>query len=219
MKSSYSLNSTPNQPSQEPAAIVTAVIRQRRSMYADAYDKKEISPQQLEEILINATWAPTHKMTEPWRFVVLSAEQQADYGRYMAEYYRDHYPNLSPQDRLLKFEYLRSYPFRAAAIIAIIFQPSTRIVLPEWEEIAAISSAVQNMALTCTAMGLGSYWASGGSAIDYVRRFIHQDREQSFGLFFIGHPATGKAPAKKRRTPISEKVTGFTPHPSTINPQ
>lgn len=219
MKSSYSLHSVPNRTFPERAAIVTSVIRQRRSIYADAYDKKEISPQQLEEILTNATWAPTHKMTEPWRFVVLSAEQQSDYGRYMTEYYKDHYPNLSPQDRLLKFEYLENYPLHAAAIIAIIFQPSTRIVLPEWEEIAAISSAVQNMALTCTAMGLGSYWASGGSAIDYVNRFIHKDREQSFGLFFIGHPSPGKAPTKKRRTPISEKVSGFTPHSSTITPQ
>ena len=219
MKSSYSLHSVPNRTFPERAAIVTTVIRQRRSIYADAYDKKEISPQQLEEILTNATWAPTHKMTEPWRFVVLSAEQQSDYGRYMTEYYKDHYPNLSPQDRRLKFEYLQNYPLHAAAIIAIIFQPSTRIVLPEWEEIAAISSAVQNMALTCTAMGLGSYWASGGSAIDYVRRFIHKDREQSFGLFFIGHPSPSKAPTKKRRAPISEKVTGFTPYPSTINPQ
>ncbi len=219
MKLSYSLNSAPNRTFAERAAIVTSVIRQRRSIYADAYDKKEIRPQQLEEILTNATWAPTHKMTEPWRFVVLSANQQSDYGRYMCEYYKDHYPNLSPQDRLLKFEYLQNYPLHAAAIIAIIFQPSTRIVLPEWEEIAAISSAVQNMALTCTAMGLGSYWASGGSAIDYVKRFIQQDREQSFGLFFIGHPSPNKAHTKKRRTPISEKVTGFTPHPSTINPQ
>lgn len=219
MKSSYSLHSAPDRTFPDQAAVITAVIRQRRSIYADDYDKKEISPQQLEEILTNATWAPTHKMTEPWRFVVLSAEQQSDYGRYMTEYYKDHYATLSPDDRRLKFEYLRDYPLRAAAIIAIIFQPSTRIVLPEWEEIAAISSAVQNMALTCTAMGLGSYWASGGSAIDYVRRFIHKDREQSLGLFFIGHPSPSKAPTKKRRTPISIKVTGFPPHPSTSNLQ
>lgn len=217
MKLSYSFNSAANRKFYERSEIVTAVIRERRSIYADAYDKKEISPEQLEEILINATWAPTHKMTEPWRFVILSAEQQSDYGRYMAEYYRDYYPNLSPQERQLKLDYLRNYPLQAAAVIAIIFQPSTRISLPEWEEIAAISSAVQNMALTCTAMGLGSYWASGGSAINYVRRFLDMEQEQSLGLFFIGHPASGKASAKKRRTSINEKVTGFPHQLSTGN--
>ncbi|WP_312398988.1 nitroreductase [Sphingobacterium sp.] len=218
MKSSYSLILQPEQSFSEPAAIVTKVIRQRRSTYADAYRKQALDPRLLEEILTNATWAPTHKMTEPWRFVVLSAAQQSAYGRYMADYYKDHYPDLSPADRRRKFEYLKNYPLNAAAIIALIFQPSTRITLPEWEEIAAISCAVQNMALTCTAMELGSYWASGAAAIQFVRQFTQSDHEQSFGLFFIGYPGGDQSNIKKRRSPITEKVSGLPASQTTINP-
>ena len=33
-------------------------------------------------------------------------------------------------------------------------------MVPEWEEIAAVSMAVQNMYLTCTANNIGCYWSS-----------------------------------------------------------
>lgn len=50
---------------------ISKIIRNRRSVYADEFVKQNIPDQLLNEILINATYAPTHKMTEPWRFIVL----------------------------------------------------------------------------------------------------------------------------------------------------
>ncbi len=92
-------------------------------------------------------------------------------------------------------------------MVAVIMQRSKSVQIPEWEEIAAISCAVQNMALSCTAMQIGSYWASGGSAIDYVKTLGLADNEISLGLFFMGyfHPQHQNKP--RRRTPISEKVS------------
>ncbi|MFC6102231.1 nitroreductase family protein [Olivibacter domesticus] len=187
---------------------ITAVIRNRRSIYADRYYKKEIPAHELEEILTNATWAPTHKMTEPWRFIILSDEQQVDYGNYMFNYHKDRYYDLPEVKRTVKFEYLKNYPLNAACIVAVVFQKNSQL-LPEWEEIAAISCAVQNMALTCTALNIGSYWASGGAAVDYVKTLGLTDREQSFGLFFMGYYDLSQKPVTKRRTAIAEKVIGL----------
>ncbi len=186
---------------------VSQIIRQRKSIYADDYYPKDIPKKQLEEILENATLAPTHKMTEPWRFIVLSGKHKHLYGDFMCEFYHEKYLHLEPEEREAKFRYLRNYPLKASCMVAVIMQRSKSVQIPEWEEIAAISCAVQNMALSCTAMQIGSYWASGGSAIDYVKTLGLADNEISLGLFFMGyfHPQHQNKP--RRRTPISEKVS------------
>lgn len=38
-----------------------------------------ITQQQLELMLEAARWAPTHKLTEPWHFVVLSGSSKAEF--------------------------------------------------------------------------------------------------------------------------------------------
>lgn len=80
--------------------------------------------------------------------------------------------------------------------------------MPEWEELAAVASAVQNIALSCTAHGLGSYWSSKPVAIDFVSQFCNDINEESLGLVYIGVPATERK-VKRKRTPISQKVTYF----------
>lgn len=40
--------------------IITTVIRERKSIYANQYKKKKVPKKILKEILTNAIWAPTH---------------------------------------------------------------------------------------------------------------------------------------------------------------
>lgn len=197
-------------PALAPAGpAISAIIRQRRSIYADDYIKQDISRELLLEIFTNASWAPTHKMTEPWRFVVLSGKQLLLYGEYMADYYLPRYSESISNQALLaqKLRYLRRYPLAAACMVAIILQRSTSLEIPEWEEVAAVSSAVQNMALTCTAYNLGSYWATTAPAIQYVTSLGLAPHEKSLGLFFIGHYDQQCYTARKRRTPIEAKTS------------
>jgi nitroreductase len=190
---------------------VSQIIRSRKSIYADSYTGGCISEIVLKEILINATWAPTHKMTEPWRFIVLSGSQLEKYGDYMADYYKHLYENLPNEERRSeKYNYLKEYPLKAACMIGVILSKSTNVNIPEWEELAAVSCAVQNMAISATSYQLGSYWATGGSAIEYVKTFGLKDHEQSLGLFFIGYPDDLALSVKKRRTSIDKKVSWFT---------
>ena len=189
--------------------MMSEIIRRRRSIYADDYLKKSISSDLILEILTNASWAPTHKMTEPWRFVVLQGKQLINYGKFMADYYLHIYSKTAPNQVALaeKLRYLRNYPLSASCIIAIILNRSASITIPEWEEVAAVSCAVQNMALTCTAYDLGSYWATNGPAIEFVKSLGLLENEQSLGLFFIGHYDAGTYDIEKKRTPIEQKTT------------
>ncbi|PXY46517.1 nitroreductase family protein [Flavobacterium hydrophilum] len=182
-------------------------IRNRRSIFGDQYIKGKLPDELLDEILINATWAPNHKMTEPWRFIVLRGKYLEEYGQYMADYYKDSYAKeLTTEAFEKKLDYLRNYPLNAVCMIGIILVRNTKINLPEWEEIAAVSSAVQNMALTCTANNIGSYWSTKNVAIDYVSEFGLAENERSLGLLYLGYYADDLKISKKKRTPLSKKV-------------
>ena len=51
--------------------------------------KKEIEEKQLRKILGAASWAPTHKKTEPWRFKVFKNKSKEKLGIFLAEKYKD----------------------------------------------------------------------------------------------------------------------------------
>jgi nitroreductase len=59
-------------------------------------------------------------------------------------------------------------------------------LLPEWEEIAATSMAVQNMYLTCTANQIGCYWSSH-TVINHLGGFLNlEENQRCLGLFYLG---------------------------------
>lgn len=189
---------------------ISKIIRTRRSVYADEFVKQNIPDELLNEILTNATYAPTHKMTEPWRFIVLKDGYLEKLGSFLAAYYKDfYYKNFSAETALEKYNLLKKYPLNSACVIGVVMVRNHKINLPEWEEVAAVSSAVQNIALTCTAHNIGSYWSTSAGAIDYVKQFDLTENEKSLGLIYVGYYPEDIEPSRKKRTPVSNKVTYF----------
>ena len=74
----------------------------------------------------------------------------------------------------------------------------------EEEELAAVSCAVQNMALTAQALNVGAYWSSP-PLIDDLREFLSLDaNEKCIGLFYMGYH--NEAPSAANRTQMADKV-------------
>ncbi|GAA3781995.1 nitroreductase [Flavobacterium ginsengiterrae] len=189
---------------------ISKIIRNRRSVYADEFEKQNIPDDLLNEILTNAIYAPTHKMTEPWRFIVFKDRYLEQLGSFLAEYYKDFYfEKFSAEEALEKYNQLKEYPLNSACVIGVVLVRNLKINLPEWEEVAAVSSAVQNMALTCTAHNIGNYWSTSAGAVDYLKQFGLAENEQSLGLIYVGYYPEDIEPSRKKRTPISNKVTYF----------
>ena len=46
----------------------TELLRDRRSISPERYSSRTVHKEIVEQVLTNATWAPTHGMTQPWRF-------------------------------------------------------------------------------------------------------------------------------------------------------
>ncbi|PHN03673.1 nitroreductase family protein [Flavilitoribacter nigricans] len=185
------------------AALLNDLIRKRRSIFPESYIEKPIEKKIIEQVLENANWAPNHKLTEPWRFRIYQGKALQSLSDYLANWYRENTP--PEQFSAKKYEKTQNKPLRSDCVIAICMQRDPKESLPEWEEVAAVACAVQNMWLTCTAYGIGSYWSSPRSIIE-AREFLDlADGELCLGLFYMGYHALPDLPG--RRSPIEEKVT------------
>ena len=93
--------------------------------------------------------------------------------------------NINPQ----KIDNFRDALERVPVVIAIILNRSNADLLPEWEEVAAVSIAVQNMWLTTTSIGLGAFWASP-EFMKYLADLLNLNENQKpMGFFYVGEIA------------------------------
>jgi nitroreductase len=182
-------------------AKITALIKKRRSVFPPMYEEREISKETIELVLENANFAPTHKLTEPWRFKILRGSAR---GR-LAAFLVDEYKALTPieQQTEKKLKKIAENPLLSSCVIAICMKRHEDIV-PEWEEIAAVAMAVQNMWLSCTALGIGSYWSSPPAIAHLNEPLGLAHDERCLGLFYMGYSDV-VLPEGKRK-PMAEKV-------------
>ena len=90
-------------------------------------------------------------------------------------------------------------------IIAICMKRDDKSSIPEWEEIAATSMAVQNMWLTCTARNIGCYWSTPKFA-NKLNEFLGLNKnEKCLGFFYLGMFKHEKLD-RTRRDNINKKI-------------
>jgi nitroreductase len=186
--------------------IISQAIRNRRSMFPAQYTDEKVDDELIHELLENANWAPTHKLTQPWKFKVFTGEGLKKLANFQAELYRE----VSAAKGTFNentYQKLMENPLKASHIISIGMQRDEKESVPEMEEIAAVACAVQNMYISACAYGLGVYWGSGG--VTYYPEakafFGLGEKDKLMGFFYIGVPREGLNPIG-RRNPIEYKV-------------
>ncbi|MEL6358916.1 MAG: nitroreductase [Bacteroidota bacterium] len=183
---------------------VDRLIRQnRRSVFPQFFTDKEIPADVLSQILENANWAPSHRHTEPWRFVVFQAEGKHTLADQVVARYRAAIP-VEKQDEK-KVAKTRKKLGQSAAVIGIVMHRDPEERVPEWEEIAAVSMAVQNLWLSLEQHGLGGYWSSPGFLTkEYGLMPWTAENERCLGLFYLGYHEAPELP--RQRGGIDKKV-------------
>lgn len=186
---------------------VNDLIRNRRSIYPAQYTDEPVDDAIIKEMLENANWAPTHKLTEPWRFMVFKGEGLKKLGELQSDLYKE-VSTRNGNFNEATFEKLATKPLTASHVIAIGMKRDERGFVPEVEEVAAVSMAVQNMYLTATAYGVGCYWGTGGVTFyPEAKAFFGLGKNDKFlGFLFVGNVKEGFAP-QGRRNPIEDKVS------------
>ena len=183
--------------------LITQIIRNRRSTFPKQFvPGKKIPDEIVIQILENASWAPTHKQTEPWYFVVFTGDGLKKLGEFQSDLYQREESKFK-EDKFLK---LRDQPLLASHMIAICMKRSVEISIPEIEEIESVACAVENIYLSLDAYGIGGYWTTGGVTYnDSAKSFFGlAPVDKLLGFFYLGYVAVPSPPGKRK--PISEKI-------------
>lgn len=168
---------------------INELIRSRRTIYPEQFSDRKVHKEQIEVILNNAQWAPTHGNTQPWRFKVFTEDGRQKLADFLGQTFLELTPKDQQNDQ--KLAKLLTRPMKSSVVIAVCMERQKEEKILELEEIEAVACAIQNMHLSCTAYGLGGFWAT--PKLIYhpkMNEFLGiNEKDKCLGLFFIGYPA------------------------------
>ncbi|AFZ37803.1 nitroreductase [Stanieria cyanosphaera PCC 7437] len=186
---------------------ITELIRTRRSTKPRCFNGKRIEDSLVWEILENANWAPTHGLTQPWRFKVFTGSSLEKLANFQADLYKKLSENTN--FKLEKYERMKTNILKSSHVIVICMKRQISEQIPEIEEIEAVACSVQNMALTATAYGICSFWGSGGvTYTQELKDFLGlEQQDYCLGYLYLGY--SDRLSLTSRRDPIKQKVEWF----------
>jgi nitroreductase len=183
---------------------VLEAIHTRRTI--KAYRPDPVPRSLIEQVIEAAVWAPNHRLTEPWQFVVL---QGAALERLAALRREQTAMGLRAEGKLSEEQIARiaeegfQKALAAPVTVAVLMHEHPDPAIRE-EDYAATAAAIQNLMLAARGLGLGAFWSTN-RVIGYApaRELIGAgDSDRVVGLVQLGYPAqerrSNRAPASAR---------------------
>ena len=162
-----------------------------------------VSPEVIGRLLECAVRAPNHKLTEPWRFIVLTGEARDKFAEIRAQHRLKRFDNPSASEAQAAAEKVRreSRETPAYVIVASVLNADE---LTREEDYAATMMAIGNLLVAAQALGLGSFLRTGGvmrqPALLELARL--PENERIVAVVSLGYPSEKEMP--RRRKPWSE---------------
>jgi nitroreductase len=159
-----------------------AVLRAIRTRRSVGRVSQEPLPRDLvEELIEAAACAPNHRLTNPWRFIVLTGDAR-----------REVWERLE----------------RAPVVVACVVAPGEDPVQAR-EDRDAVAAAIENMLIAAHARGLGAMWRTGDIVDDPDARAALglAPREQVVGFVYIGRLLAPPPEQGPPRQPVAELTT------------
>ena len=184
---------------------VIDAIRERRSI--KRFAERAISREEIEALLAAATFAPNHRLTQPWRFYVLGPEARHGYGLALGERkarkFADAEGGRAVRDAVAAEH--RQLPGMIAVAVTETDNPEIRE-----EDYAAAMMAVQNLALAAVEMGLGTHIKTGAVMSDPAARTAAgvREKERIIAIVNVGTPA--ETPVAKPRSRARARARAHT---------
>ncbi len=178
------------------------LFSKRRSIFPAQFLSTPLSKEEIEQLLKVANYAPSHRNTEPWRFKVMHTEESK---KKLASFLQDTYVDTTEKVSTVKLRKIGEKPIQSGAVIAICMQRDPKESVPEWEELAAVSMAVQNLWLYAQTLSIGGYWSSPKFLEHFGDFTTLEDGESCIGLFYLGKIDSSQL-IEKEKGAIAEKV-------------
>ncbi|WP_413074832.1 MULTISPECIES: nitroreductase [unclassified Shouchella] len=181
------------------AHIIDTIIKERRSI--KKFKSDALSTEDIIELLEVAKWAPNHKLTEPWRFLLFADEGKETF---IQAYLKSQMgaDQSVPEKAQKKATYFRQIPIHLVVVMPEHPRQKT------WDEdYGAVSAMIQNFQLAAWARGIGMIWRTNDWIYDPVFREAIgvKDGEKIIGTLMIGY--ADFIPEAKERTSIKDKLT------------
>jgi len=168
---------------------ISELIKTRRTIYPEQFSDRKVHKEQIELILNNAQWAPTHGNTQPWRFHVFTDQGLQRLSSFLGESYLE--LTIKEDQNDAKLAKLIRRPLLSSVVIAVSMKRQPEEKISEIEEIQAVACAIQNIHLSCTAYGLGGFWSTPKLIYsEKMNVFLGlEQKDKCLGLFYIGYPS------------------------------
>jgi nitroreductase len=151
----------------------------------------------LEALLEAANWAPSHHLTEPWRFVVFQGSARE---RLSDVFLAAHLADQPGSDDYTR-QKVAAKPLRSPVIIAVLKAAPAAVRAKAPEERWAVACAVQNLSLAAAALGLSVFWSTGRpsghlAVADYLGC---TEGMETMGFLHVGYPGETGLPVGQRQ--------------------
>jgi nitroreductase len=181
------------------AAGVNELILNRRSIFPQQYTGEKVADTIVRQMLVNAGLAPSHKLTQPWKFIVFTGNGLKTLAASQAEVYKD----VTQRDGSFKedrYQNLLTKPMLSSHIIVACMKRDEKKSVPEIEEIGAVFCAIENIYLTATAYGIGCYLSTGGITFfeEAKKIFKLEAEDKLLGFIHVGIPKQTPPPVKRK---------------------
>jgi nitroreductase len=186
-----------------------ALIRRRRSVSPNGFKPRKVQRDQLENMLEAANWAPTHGLTEPWRFSVFTGDAYLEMVEKVASIYEKH--TVADKLNPIKGDKIRARKETCTVAIAVWLKRQESGRISEEEEVMAVACAVQNMALVATAYGMSLFWSSPPMIQhpEFADFLDIKSPDRCLGILYVGYPE-GEWPEGRRNIWMNKvKWLGF----------
>ncbi|QEC74533.1 nitroreductase family protein [Mucilaginibacter ginsenosidivorax] len=183
-------------------ATIASIIKTRRSVKPVVMNGNKAPNGHVAALLELADWAPTHGFTEPWRFIVY--EDPTMFCQIHADVYKQ---GVSAEEfNETVYTNLQHQGDKASHVIIAVMERGSLLKIPAFEEVAAVSSAIQNILLGATALSMASFWSTGGAILKPAFKDFLQlrDEDQVMGVLYLGY--ADQNPEGKRTIPLENKV-------------
>ena len=145
--------------------------------------EKEVTEEQLREMLEYGIWAPSGTNSQPWRFTVLKSEKKAEFIDIMRRNIQEKKDEFTEQ-QINIFEWSALSLEKGSAIILVWDKSKT------WTSPQSIGACIQTIMLKAYDVGLGTLWvAAVRVAADELKKLYGKEEMDLIASIGVGYPS------------------------------
>ena len=160
---------------------------------------RPVSRQLIAQLIDCAVRAPNHKLTEPWRFAVLTGASKDRFAEIRARHRLKRFNDPASPEAQSAAEKVRQDARVPPAYIVVMVAVSSDEITRE-DDYAAAMMAIGNLMTAAQSLGLGTYLRTGRVMADPALLELAGVPEgcRVVGILSLGYPAEAESPRRRR---------------------